>query len=70
MEVLLIPGVQAILSAAAFSWVASFSISLLSLLFVSKGWFRHFLPEIKSIVGLVCLALLTVHATTGHWMLF
>jgi len=70
MEVLSIPGVQAILSVAAISWVSSFSISLLALLFVSRGWCHHYVPEIKSLVGLVGLALLTVHATTGHWMLF
>ncbi|MBS1993982.1 MAG: hypothetical protein JSS83_25900 [Cyanobacteria bacterium SZAS LIN-3] len=71
MDVLFIPGVQAILSVAAMSWVASFSISLLALVFVSNnGWFRFYVPELKTIVGLVSLAMLTVHVVSGRWMLF
>jgi len=70
MEILDIPGVQAIFSAALISWLSSLTISLLALLFVSKSNLRHFYPEIKAVVGLVSLALLTVHVVTGRWMFF
>ncbi len=70
MDVLMIPGVQAILSVAAISWVCSFSISLLAFLFVSRFSLRFYMPEIKTVVGLVTLAMLTVHISTGQWLLF
>jgi hypothetical protein len=70
MDVLMIPSVQAILSVAAISWVCSFSISLLAIVFVSGWSLRHYMPEIKAVAGLLCLAMLTVHVSTGHWMLF
>jgi uncharacterized membrane protein len=70
MDILMIPSVQAILSVAAISWVCSFSISLLALLFVSGFSLRHYMPEIKAVVGLVFLAMMTVHLSTGHWLLF
>ena len=70
MDVLMIPAVQAILSVASISWVCSFAISLLAVL-LSSGWsLRAFYPEIKAVAGLVTLALLTVHCSTGHWLLF
>jgi hypothetical protein len=70
MDALMIPGVSAILSVAAISWSCSLCISLLALLFVSPNCMRHIYPEVKAVVGLVSVAMLTVHFSTGHWMLF
>ncbi len=70
MDVLMIPGVSAIVSLVAMSWACSLSISLLALFFVSGVNLRHWVPDIKAVVGLVSLAMLTVHASTGQWLLF
>ncbi|MBU6455055.1 MAG: hypothetical protein KGS72_25010 [Cyanobacteria bacterium REEB67] len=70
MDVLLIPGVQAILSLAAVSWTCSLCISLIALLFISPNCLRFIYPELRAVVGLLCLALVTVHFSTGHWLLF
>jgi hypothetical protein len=69
-DVSMIPGVQTILSLAALSWSFSLCISLLALLFVSPNCLRFVYPELRAVCGLVCLALLTVHFSTGHWLLF
>ena len=70
MDTLMITGVESILSVAAISWSCSLCISLLALLFISPNWLKPFYPEFKAVFGLLGLALFTVHASTGHWMLF
>ena len=70
MDALMIPGVQAIFSLAAISWSCSLCISLLALLFVSPNCLRFLYPEVKAVIGFVSLALLTVHVSTGRWLLF
>jgi|GEM_PF-901954 hypothetical protein len=64
------PLVSAIFCVAAISWIFSFAICLLSLSFVSKGAFSHWMPEIKSISLLVSGSLCLVQLFTHRWWLF
>jgi hypothetical protein len=64
------PALSAIVCVAAISWIFSFAICLLSLSFVSKGAFSHWMPEIKSISFLVTGSICLVHLFTHRWWLF
>lgn len=68
MDAINFPAIQAIFAVTSISWVCSVSISLLALLFVSPRAFNHFVPELKSVVTLVALGLVTIHSITGIWL--